>query len=67
MSKPNLKSLINNIKNTKGNTKNIGTNNDYGFNPNMKDIQKSKNHIVFTTRQESDKNKDNITGMKLYF
>lgn len=32
MSKPNLKTLINNIKSNKVYTKNISTSNEYGFN-----------------------------------
>jgi len=62
MNKPNLKSLINNIKSNKVNTKNIGTINEYGFNLNNKSNDKFKNQSDRNLKNESQKYKECNSG-----
>ena len=59
MSKPNLKTLINNIKSNKVHTKNISTNNEYGFS--LKNKDKRTNELSIP-KSEHLKYKDNING-----
>lgn len=62
MSKPNIKTLINNIKSNKVFTKNIGTNNEYGFNMNNKSNDRSKNRTDIITRRENQNYRESATG-----
>lgn len=64
MSKPNLKTLINNIKSNKVYTKNIGTINEYGLNLNNRSNDRSKNHTDNILRNnDNQKYRQNATGI----
>jgi len=58
MSKPNLKTLINNIKTNKVYTKNIETINEYGFDLKNKALIISKNHQESSRRNANQKIKE---------
>jgi hypothetical protein len=64
MSKPNLKTLINNIKTNKVNTKNIGTINEFDFNLSNKPRDRSKNPSDNHIKSENLRLRESATGIK---
>jgi len=62
MSKPNIKTLINNIKSNKVYTKNIETINEYGFNMNIKSNDRLNNNTDNYTRRDNQHYRESATG-----